>query len=222
MLATGIVIGLASLAMYGWHNNFAYVDLVREISKRGSMVFANESVNGVIHRFIEGPTERSMIFDPGKYSPYIKVVYLCSTAFALAMFAIAFLPAVLRGTKTPGVLGFVSISVCFTLASPMIWNYHFGILLPVYALVMKPIFDLTESRRRTRLLILLGISWVLCASYMPMTRLLFETPWNLLSAPRFYGGLMLLYVVYSVGIKISLPRRSAASYSSSKTTSLAQ
>ena len=205
-LFVGVFLAITSVVMYGWHNNLAYFDLLRDLSRRGSTTFANESVNGILHRLIEGGSERAMVFDPGRYAPYRPIVYFFTFTFALCMAALAFLPAIFRSKKEPTLFDFAVVSICFTLASPMIWIYHYGILLPVFVITCKQVVALPLTRQRTQLMVMLAVSWFLCASYMPMTRLIYEAPWNILSVPRFYGALLLLFVVYFTGIKIAWPR----------------
>lgn len=96
-------------------------------------------------------------------------------------------------------MDFVVASICITLGSPIVWLYHYGVLLPAFVIALSAVLREAASPARTRLLAMLGVSWLLCASYLPFARLIYLSPWKIIANPRFFGALLLLFVLSHVG-----------------------
>jgi hypothetical protein len=205
-LSIGIPVALLSVFAFGLHNNLSYLDVLATIAGRGEGFVLNESVNGIVHRLVEPDVTRFMVSgnDYPAYDPLVHALTLIST---LVFAAIAFVPALLRRGEEPTIFGFAAASICFTIGSPIVWPFHYGILLPVFVLALAATLREPE-RDRNALLLMLGAAWVLCASYLPFTRLAYTPPWNVLENPHFFGGLLLLLVLVRLdraGIDLDLP-----------------
>ena len=72
------------------------------------------------------------------------------------------------------------------MASPIAWEHHYGVTLPIYAVMLA-----TCLGDRSRLM-WLGISYVLVSTYVPATNLLAASPLNLLQSTLFAGAIILL------------------------------
>lgn len=191
-----VPIGIASLVQFGLHNNFAYLDVLSAISRHGERIFANESVNGIFHRLIENGSSGALTQDKNTYAPYRPIVH-AMTLFASAIFAfLAFVPALINRDERPKITDFVIASICFTVGSPIVWPMHYGVLLPAFVVALWAVLREPASPARMRLLAILSVSWLLCASYLPFFRLFYASPWNVIANPRFFGALMLLFVLF--------------------------
>jgi Glycosyltransferase family 87 len=198
-LSVAIPVALASVLYFGLHNNLAYLDLLRLISQHGETLSNNESVNGIVHRLIEDGGTGILLFDKDNYAPYRPVVYIFTMLSTLVFALIAFLPPLLRRGEQPTIIDFSIASICFTIGAPIVWRMHYGTLLPIYIIALKFVLDEPDPRARMRLAIMLGASWLLCASYLPFFRLLYESPWNLAANPHFFAALLLLAVLLRWG-----------------------
>ncbi|MFC7476241.1 glycosyltransferase family 87 protein [Dankookia sp. GCM10030260] len=197
-LWAAVPLGIAALVHYGLHNNLAYLDLLSVISQHGERHFVNESVNGILHRLYEHGNG-ALLWDKDDYAPYRPLVYALTLASSLVFALIAFLPALFRRQEGPTIMDFVVASICITLGSPIVWLYHYGVLLPAFVIALSAVLREAASPARTRLLAMLGVSWLLCASYLPFARLIYLSPWNIIANPRFFGALLLLFVLIHVG-----------------------
>jgi alpha-1,2-mannosyltransferase len=81
-----------------------------------------------------------------------------------------------------------------TLASPVAWTHHYAVLLPVFALVV-PATVAAGSLGRSRF-VLLGLAYVLIADNFRALNRLADTPMNFLQSYVFFGGLLLLALLY--------------------------
>ncbi len=194
-----IPIGILSVIVFGWHNNVSYFKVLSELSRHGEVCFANESVNGIVHRLIEGGSEDALTNAPATYGPFRPIVYVITLLFGMFIAALAFLPPLMRGKEDPKVADFAAAAVCFTVGSPIVWTFHYGILIPAFAIALKYIVELQSDSRKQDMMLALGIGWCLCASFLPVLRLLYTSPWNILGNPHLYGALLLLFVLIRSG-----------------------
>ncbi len=189
--AATIGIGLAaSVAVYGLANHIDYVRVLSFLSQHGEAYYPNQSVNGVLNRVMS-------IFDPqayvsldlpaGQFPPFTPWVWAATLASSLALLLFALLRPFWR-ERDDGkrVTDLALMAVACTMASPIAWEHHYGVTLPIYAVMLAACYG-----DRTRL-IWLGISYVLVSTYVPVTNLLAASPLNLLQSSLFAGAIILL------------------------------
>jgi alpha-1,2-mannosyltransferase len=183
--AATVAVGLAvSLAVYGLANHLDYFRVLRVLSESGELYYPNQSVNGVLNRLLS-------LSDPANYNsvdfssraPYniwVRAATLIAAAFFLLL---GFLTRTLD-SEAGRARDFAIMGLCITLASPVAWEHHYGITLPMFALLLA-----TGNRRHV---VWLAASYVLIAVYLPMTNLLATTPMNVAQSTLFAGALILL------------------------------
>jgi hypothetical protein len=116
---------------------------------------------------------------------------LASIAFVLLPLLVAFV----RRDRAANFFDFGAAALCFTLASPVAWEHHYGIMLPLFVGLLG--FALQdgwpESRRTT--LPLLTLAWVLSAGLYVAVDLLSTSPLNFLQSYLFFAALLLLFLL---------------------------
>ena len=75
------------------------------------------------------------------------------------------------------------MAVSCTVASPIAWEHHYGVLLPVFAVVL-----VSALRSRARLPWLI-VSYVLASNYFIATQLLAPTFWNFMQSYLLFATL---------------------------------
>jgi hypothetical protein len=147
----GIVCLLLSVALYGWQNELDYLPVLTFLSHHGEWEHMNQSVNGLLVRFLyHGP---SLDLDPdgfilqSKFPPYIPVVYYTTLVSSVAMMAIPFLMRTNPDDVPSRLMQFCTAAILFTMASPIAWTHHYGILLPAYVVAIKAIRDRVKIER---------------------------------------------------------------------------
>jgi hypothetical protein len=80
--------------------------------------------------------------------------------------------------------------VSLTIASPIAWEHHYGVLLPVFALVAAS----NAGQPRQLMLVLLGFIFV--SNFIPAFNLLAQTPINFTQSYMLAGGLLFLLLVH--------------------------
>ena len=198
IFATGVMvvavpIALLSVAAYGLHNSIAYLDVLSFLSRHGESFFANNSVNGIINRYLGNGN--NLHWEPFQFVPFNPVVYggtICASVLAVAAIIA---PALLRrGNAT--IFDFGAAVLLSVMGSPIAWEHHYGVMLPLYLFLLLSILSEPASQSRSWRLVALACSWFLSANLLSFTYLLADTRLNFLEANLFFGGLMLLPLLF--------------------------
>jgi hypothetical protein len=193
-LALGLPLAGASIALYGLHNHLAYLDVLSFISRHGESFYGNHSVNGILHRLLQnGPI---LTFDSNAFAPYHPVVYVGTV---IAGFTLPLLPLAIgllsRGQRA-GALDFGMACICFTMAAPVAWEHHYGILLPFFIVALAGILIDAPQAERPALLAGWSLAWFLVASRIPFLAVTAGTVLNIVFAHIFFGACILLWVMW--------------------------
>ena len=193
VLVVAVPIALLSVAAYGLHNNIAYLDVLSFLSRHGESFFPNNSVNGIINRYLGNGS--NLLWEPFHFVPFNPVVYggtICASVLAvLAIIA----PALLRRGKAT-IFDFGAAILLSVMGSPIAWEHHYGVMLPLYVFLLLSVLSEPASRSRTWRLAALALSWFLSANLLSLTYLLADTRLNVLQANLFFGGLTLLPLLF--------------------------
>lgn len=192
--AAGIVSALApilglSLFFYGIHNHIAYLDVMSFLSQHGESYFANNSVNGILNWYLS--PDDSLHWYEDTSPPYNPAVYWGTMVASLIALTLVVAPALLaRRQATLSDLG--AAAICSVAGSPVAWEHHYGILLPLYLVALHEVFAMGRGRKRSIAIVTLTLSWILVANFIPLASLLAHTYWAALQAYCFFGALLLL------------------------------
>jgi hypothetical protein len=188
------IAGLSGLAFsiwhYGWANHLDYLRVLSFISERGESFHANQSINGLLNRLASlsaSDAYANTQFDAYSFPPYNALVYWGTMLSSIVILLAAFLR---RGTIESRVLSFSILAVSLTIASPIAWEHHYGVLLPIFAFIAG---ILAASSRK---LIILAISYVLVSNYVASVNLLGQKAFNFLQSYTLAGGLVFLLLMH--------------------------
>lgn len=130
LLVTGTV-GLAiSVALYGFGNHLGYLEVLAYLSRHGESYWANQSANGLLQRIFENGDIHD--FGVDVFPPFHPVIYAGTMMVTIAFLALVFLLRRGEGSAL-SFFDFLLAALAFTLASPIAWEHHYGILVPVFA-----------------------------------------------------------------------------------------
>jgi hypothetical protein len=183
--AATAALGLAtSVALFGLANHVDYLRVLSYIARHGEGYFANQSVNGLLHRLLHNGN--NLDWDGNAFAPFHPLVYGCTLVSSLALLAVALLrPRRRQGRGT--VLDLGTAAAAATLASPVAWDHHYGVLLPVYAALVGTLWQ-TGAGRGTWLAV--GTSFVLTANLFLFANRAAATPLNVVQSYMLLGGLL--------------------------------
>jgi hypothetical protein len=198
--AAGLLLLVASVARFGLESHLDYLSVLAHVSRHGEAYWPNQTVGGFLHRLLGNGV--SSHWDPHVYPPYHPVVYLGSLAASALILLLAFAWPV-RGPGRGGALDFAAAALATTLASPIAWEHHYGVLLPIFACLLPAVLDgrpedAARQGSRGFGLPLLALAYLVSAHYLDALRRLDATPWNplqsllLFTALGVFGALLAL------------------------------
>jgi hypothetical protein len=191
-VVTGTIGLVASIAVYGWENHLDYLPVLSHLAERGEAFYPNQSINGLANRIMsiwDGHLFNNVEVRAGHFPPYTPWVYWLTFVTSAAIL----IAAVVRRNRAgdPGRLfDFCTMAVSCTVASPIAWEHHYGVLLPVYAVV------LVNALRNRAWLPWVIVSYVLASNYFVATQLLAPTFWNFVQSYLLFATLILLVLLH--------------------------
>lgn len=196
------VLGLSlSLATYGVSSHLSYLRALAFIGTRGETYYPNQSVNGLLNRwFLNGDV---LEFDDFAFSPFHPVVAWGTMVGSLLLYAAA-LVVPMRLARRDRTVDFAVMTLTATIASPIAWEHHYGVTLPLFALLAPMV---VVSRHPRVIPWLLAFAFVLIGQYVYAAQRLAYTLWNPLLSYTFFGGLLLLGIGYQLLLTIESEQR---------------
>lgn len=189
MLTAGILL-LAAVAMYGVGNSLGYLSVLSFLGRHGESYYPNQTINGLLHRLLfngENLEWQAHVFPP--YHPMVHWMTFASSAFILAA------AMLWRRSKTPGTLDLALIILSLTMASPIAWDHHYGVLLPILAATLPAALSHRTFGAGT-------VAYVWIAVFLVSQRLdevtnrFASTLLNPLQSYLFFGAVMILVMIY--------------------------
>lgn len=187
LVLTGMGFLVASLVIYGWQVHLEYLDLLRFLSRRGESFVANQSMNGLLNRMLfignnlEWDGTHTQIFFDAR-------VYVGTLLSSAALIGLALL---WRRKAVAGPLDYCLALVAFTLASPVAYNDHFGMLPAVFVLALP-------AARGWAVWATLAIAVLLTASDLEIADATAATHWNFLQSYLMFGAWSLIGALLAI------------------------
>ena len=180
------VVVLLSIGMYGFAQYPDYARVLAYISRHGETFFPNQSMNGLLNRVLQNGSSLEWLSD--QFPPFHPVVYWGTVATSAAL-----LLAVLlwRRRTRPTTLDMALMILSLTIASPVAWNHHYGVLLPIFALLLSGNGRLVRGGEAWVLL----IAFLLAAQPLGFTRHYAHTPLNVVQSTLFGAAVLTLLLL---------------------------
>jgi alpha-1,2-mannosyltransferase len=192
--ATVVIPGLAaSVALYGLANHLDYLSALRLMASHGEAFFPNQSVNGLLNRLLANGD--NLVWSGNGFAPYHPLVYAGTLASSAAMLLFALFR---YRRRTATLFDFLTAGLLFTMASPIAWEHHYGVLPPAFVALCFAILALPPSGDRATRWLCLAAAFSLSAHYLPFTQSLAATPFNFLQSYLFFGALLTAGLLDSV------------------------
>jgi hypothetical protein len=185
-----------SIGLYGWNTHVEYLGVLGFLSKHGEYQHLNQSLDGILIRSLyQGPSldrDPQGLIPQSMFPPYIAGAYIPTIISSLLMLLV---PVFIRAKRTDRIsrlLEFCTASVLFTMASPIAWVHHYNILLPVYVVALKAVFERWLGPPAWIALMLLVFSFILTSYPFFLATDPTVASLNLLQSHVFFGALVLV------------------------------
>jgi hypothetical protein len=193
VLALTMGAGLAvSLAWLGITDHLNYLDVVRFLSERGESYYPNQSVNGLLHRLLFNGY--NLGWKGRAFPPFHPWIYLLTAASSIALVLVALMWGTARRERG-GTTDFCVVGLTVTIASPVAWEHHYGILPPIFAYLLPRLW-VESGSKPGHALAWLAASYVLCSNFFAFSTALAPVPVaNVLQSYLFFGALILWFLL---------------------------
>ena len=193
-MAAGMAV---SVAVYGLANHLDYLRVLKFLSQRGEAYYPNQSVNGILNRLMSISAPEAFVtldLPAGQFPPFTPWIWATTLTSSLALLGFALLRS-RRPDCNGTVLDLALMALACTMASPIAWEHHYGMTLPIFAVM------LASTLRDRKRLMWLAISYVLVSTFVPATNLFAESPLNLLQSTLFAGAIVLFVLLATAGTR---------------------
>ncbi|MET0652718.1 MAG: glycosyltransferase family 87 protein [Hyphomicrobiaceae bacterium] len=191
--AATVIAGLgAAVLVFGFANHIDYLRVVSFLGQHGEAYYPNHSINGLLNRImsIADPEQyKNLEFVAGHFPPFNPWVYGLTVSSSAAILAAALLHRSTTGDPAR-LYDFCLMALSCTMASPIAWEHHYGVLLPIFAVLV------TAVAPKPLALGLLAAAYALASVYIPATMLLAPTPFNFAQSYLLFAALIVLALLH--------------------------
>jgi alpha-1,2-mannosyltransferase len=200
-LAASIAAGALALAAFGWRNHADYLAVLGFMSRHGETYFPNQSVNGLLNRMLfNGNNLRWNAAAFAPFHPWVFIGTLITSALLIGM-ALFWRRAEHRRA---GTVDLAIAILTFTVASPIAWEHHYGVLLPIYAVAAPALVRWPVLGRAT--LPALAVSYALASNYFGHVAVLAAGgAFNFVQSYLLFAALLLLLLLYRLRAAMARP-----------------
>jgi hypothetical protein len=176
--------GAVSLAVFGVRNNLDYLGVMAGLSRKAQTHYANQSMFGLLNRAIFNG--ENLPYHPYVYPPYVPWIYAVTLATTAVLVVLAL--AYRWRERAGGVADLSAIAVVSVIATPMAWEHHYGVMLPIFVWLWFVLY-----RRGAGNTWALAVAWVSIADFLsPLNTFAAIPVANLLQSYMYFGALLLL------------------------------
>lgn len=186
---------LLALARYGFTNVFDYLPVLSFLGQHGESYLSNQSVNGLAHRLLfNGPNleDDGSTWKGSDIPPFHPWVYGLTLASSIAVIGLALFR---NRTEHPSALDLALVMLSLTIASPIAWDHHYGVLLPIFALIVPAAVAYRPWGRWTMPYLALALL-LTSQSFETAANLVADSRWNFVQSYLFFGALMMLVLLH--------------------------
>jgi alpha-1,2-mannosyltransferase len=183
---------LVAIYTYGTVHFVDYANVLSFLSHHGESFHANQSVNGLMNRLIHNGD--NLNWQAHQFPPYNPPVYVVTIACAAALLIASLL---WRRSQTSTSIDLAIAMLSLTLASPIAWEHHYGILLPILVLVAPAALDRQPFGRFSAAYLLVAFTLV-SQTFDILTNYTADSLMNVSQSYLLIGAAMILVACYQV------------------------
>jgi hypothetical protein len=186
-IVTGV---LVSCFVFGFHNNMDYLRVLHFIGMHGENYVTNQSMNGLLNRLLFNGY--SLIWNEKAFAPFNPIVMAGTVLSSLALVGVSlFFPW--GPSRKSSADDFACCTLVATMASPVAWEHHYGILLPIFIWLC---FGKSASLTSRSRVILIALAYVLASDNIELLDALAPIPiLNVFRSYLFLGALIVLMLL---------------------------
>ncbi len=195
--------GLISLATFGLGAHLGYLEVLSFLSRHGEAMIANNSVNGMLNNWMG--MANPLIWEEHGFPAYNPIVYYGGLLAAVLLVGASLWPKA-GSSEVLGLFDFQAAALAYTMAAPIAWEHHYGILPPMFAGLAAALVSAPSSPLGAKNLLLMAGAFLLSAICITSHKYISATPLNLLHGYLFVAGLLVLRLLWDAPKSLSPAR----------------
>ena len=189
VVLAGLII---SVSLFGFANHLDYLNVLNFLSKHGESYYPNQSINGLLHRLLFNGM--NLEFEMNSFPPFNQIVY-SGTLLTSCLLLLPALIGLIAKQNRGKIIDFAIIALSCTIASPIAWEHHYGILFVIYAFLLVSLLNHPILGRKS--LLYLSLSYLLSSNLFSFTKNLATIPiMNILQSYLLLSALTVLGILY--------------------------
>jgi alpha-1,2-mannosyltransferase len=190
MIVTGALGLLLGIREFGFA---MYVDYLRGLSflaQHGESFYSNQSFNGLIGRFysVRSPEAFNNLQWRGYYfPPFSRSIFLLTQITTIGFLLISLIKTKSQQTESR-IADFLLMGLGATLASPIAWEHHYGILFPIFVCLWLILWFGDSPLKSIWAKVAFVICYLLAANVIPFTKFLAGSYLNILQSYLFFAA----------------------------------
>jgi len=188
---TAVSIAAISVARFGVASHLDYLRVLSFLARHGEAFHPNQSINGLMNRLLG--LGSNLEWTPHAFPGFHWAVYLTTLLSTLLLVG----GALFYGTRhkhADATLRLMLMLLTVTIASPIAWEHHYAVLLPIFVATLP---HLLRGNRGARIATpLLILAYLLANMHLSTTHLLHAHWLNPLQSYLLLGGLLTLMSLY--------------------------
>jgi hypothetical protein len=190
MIVTGVIGLIFGISEYGIATYVDYLRGLSFLSQHGESFYSNQSFNGLAGRFfsVRYPDVFNNLRWRGYYfPPYNFWVFSFTQITSIAILVIALIKGKSQ-TKESSVADFCLMGLALTMASPIAWEHHYGILFPIFICLWLIMWFGNTTLKNKWAKIAFILSYLLAANNISIANMLAPTYINILQSYLFIAA----------------------------------
>jgi alpha-1,2-mannosyltransferase len=206
MIFTGALGLLLGIREFGFA---MYVDYLRGLSflaQHGESYYSNQSFNGLIGRLysVRSPEVFNNLQWRGYYfPPFSRSIFLLTQITTIGILLISLIKTKSQQTESR-IADFLLMGLGATLASPIAWEHHYGILFPIFVCLWLILWFGDSPLKSIWAKVAFVICYLFAANVIPFTKFLADSYLNILQSYLFFAacGVFILLVLIKHQFKL--------------------
>jgi alpha-1,2-mannosyltransferase len=187
-----------SLIQFRWFNYVDYLSVLRTIGMHGEVYWPNQSVNGLLNRFLLNGNP--VIFDEHGFQAFNMTVYTATMCSSLIILVVALCQPRRRAkTNNYNLIDFIIVLLASNLASPVAWEHHYGILLPICSVLLPILLHSSPLGQWAAPFFAIGYALISNVFIRQNLYFVFANRWlGLIGSHLFFGSIIIFFILLAV------------------------
>ncbi len=210
MIVTGVLGLLLGIREFGFAMYFDYLRGLSFLTQHGESYYSNQSFNGLAGRLfsVRYPDAFNNLNWRGYYfPPFSKSIFLFTQITTIAILIVAIIKTKSQGAESK-IADFLLMGLGATLASPIAWEHHYGILFPIFVCVWLILWFGDTPLKSIWAKVAFVTCYLVAANVFPFTKYLADSYLNIVQSYLFFAACGIFAILVLIKHQTSISKLS--------------